>query len=90
MFPAWKVWNQRWKLIVLGKLLERIPKFQPQRFLSYYELKKHKACFMKDAKLLKQRKQAKLQCLEDANKIEGDNLNTRSKVGISRLKGRNT
>jgi hypothetical protein len=28
-------------LIELGKLLERIPKFQPKR-LGYYELKKHK------------------------------------------------
>jgi hypothetical protein len=44
--------------------------------LGYYELKKHKPWFNKGwSKLLEQRKQAKLQSLQDPSKINGDNMN---------------
>jgi hypothetical protein len=44
--------------------------------LGYYELKKHKPWFDEDcSELLDQRKEAKLQWLQDASKINGDNLN---------------
>jgi hypothetical protein len=46
------------------------------RVLGYYELKKHKPWFNEGClKLLDQRKQAKLQWLQDPNQIYGDNLN---------------
>jgi hypothetical protein len=41
----------------------------------YYELKKRKAWFEGCSKLLHQRKQAKLQWLQDPSEINGDNLN---------------
>jgi hypothetical protein len=44
--------------------------------LSYYELKKHKTWFDEGcSKLLDQRKEAKLQWLQDPGEINGDNLN---------------
>jgi hypothetical protein len=44
--------------------------------LGYYELKKHKIWFDEGcSKLLDQRKQAKLQWLQDPSEINGDNLN---------------
>jgi hypothetical protein len=30
-FQLWKIWTLRWKLIVPGKRLERISKFEPRR-----------------------------------------------------------
>jgi hypothetical protein len=51
-------------------------KISAKETLGYYELKKHKPWFDKGcSKLLDQRKQAKLQCLQDRNEINGDNLN---------------
>jgi hypothetical protein len=44
--------------------------------LGYFELKKHKPWFDEGcSKLLDQRKQAKLQWLQDPSEINGDNLN---------------
>jgi hypothetical protein len=44
--------------------------------LGYFELKKHKPRFNEGcSKLLEQRKEAKLQCLQDPHEINGDNLN---------------
>jgi hypothetical protein len=44
--------------------------------LGYFELKNHKPWFDKGcSKLLDQRKQAKLQWLQDPNELNGDNLN---------------
>jgi hypothetical protein len=44
--------------------------------LGYFELKKHKPWFDKGySKLLDQRKEAKLQWLQDPNELNGDNLN---------------
>jgi hypothetical protein len=44
--------------------------------LGYYELKQHKPWFNEEySKLLDQRKQAKLEWLQDPSEIKGDNLN---------------
>jgi uncharacterized protein YaaR (DUF327 family) len=51
-------------------------KISAKETLGYYELKKHKPCFDEGrSKLLDQRKQTKLQWLQDQNEINGDNLN---------------
>jgi 50S ribosomal subunit-associated GTPase HflX len=51
-------------------------KISTNESLGYYELKKHKARFDKGCSdLLDQRKQAKLQWLQDPSKINGDNPN---------------
>jgi hypothetical protein len=56
-----------WILIELGKLLDRISKFQP---------KKHKLWLNNGCpKILDQRKHAKLQRLQDPSKINWDNMN---------------
>jgi hypothetical protein len=64
-----------WKLIVPGKLLQRI-KISAKESLGYYEFKKHKPWFDEGcSKLLRERKQAKLQWLQDPSEINRDNLN---------------
>jgi hypothetical protein len=51
-------------------------KISPKESLGYYELKKHKSWFDEGClKLLDQRKQAKLQWLQDPSQINGDNFN---------------
>jgi 5-methylcytosine-specific restriction endonuclease McrBC GTP-binding regulatory subunit McrB len=51
-------------------------KISAKASLGYYELKKHKPWFDEGcSKLLDQRKQTKLQWLQDTSKINGDNLN---------------
>jgi hypothetical protein len=51
-------------------------KISAEENLGYYESTKHKPWFDKGcSKLLDQRKQAKLQWLQDPSKIQGDNLN---------------
>jgi hypothetical protein len=51
-------------------------KMSAQESLGYYELKRHKPCFNERcSELLDQRKQAKLQWLQDPSKINGDSLN---------------
>jgi hypothetical protein len=65
-FQALKDFDAEWKLVVLGKLLEILSKFQPKLSPGYYELKKHKPWFNEGySKLLDQRKQAKLQWLQE-------------------------
>jgi hypothetical protein len=61
--------NSAWEII-----RENI-KLSGQRSLDYFELKKHKQWFEGHSKLLDQRKQAKLQWLQDPSEINGDNLN---------------
>jgi hypothetical protein len=62
--------NSAWKM-----LRENI-KISIKENLGYYELKKHKPWFNKGcSELLDQRKDAKLQWLQDPNEINGDNLN---------------
>jgi hypothetical protein len=51
-------------------------KISAKESLGYYELKKYKPWFDKGcSKLLDQRKQAKLQRLQDPNEMNGDNVN---------------
>jgi hypothetical protein len=72
-FAARNIWTLRWMLMLLQKD-ERISKFQPKS-LGYYDLKKHKPWFDEGcSKLLDQRKQVKLQRLQDASEMN-DNLN---------------
>jgi hypothetical protein len=62
--------NTIWKMI---RENIRIP---AKERVGYYEVKKHKPWFYKEcSKLLDERKQAKLQWLQDPNEINVDNLN---------------
>jgi hypothetical protein len=66
----WKVINSVWETI-----RENI-NISANEGLGYSELKKHKPWFDQGyTKLLDQRKQAKLQWLQDPSEIDGDNLN---------------
>jgi hypothetical protein len=61
-------------LIEHGKLIERTSTYQPKS-LGYYDLKQLKPCFDKRClKLLIQRKEAKMQWLQDPGKINRNNL----------------
>jgi hypothetical protein len=62
--------NKSW-----GSIGENI-KISEKEHLGYYELKKHKPWFKElCSKLLDQRKQVKLQWVQDPSEINGDNLN---------------
>jgi hypothetical protein len=69
--------NRAW-----GTIRENI-KISAKESLGYYELKKHKPWFDKEcctfyvlrSKLVDQRKEAKVECLQDPSKTNGDNLN---------------
>jgi hypothetical protein len=62
-------------ILMLGKRLEKIQQFQPKS-LGYYELKTYKTWYHEVcSKLLDQRKQAKLQLLQDLSELTGDKLN---------------
>jgi hypothetical protein len=64
-------------------------KISAKESLGYFKLKKHKPWFNEGcSKLLDQRKQAKLQCLQDPSEINGDNLNNvrREAADISGIK----
>jgi hypothetical protein len=65
--------------VEINSALERIReniKISGKESLSYFELKKHKPWFDQGcSKLLDQRKQSKLQWLQDPSEINGDNLN---------------
>jgi hypothetical protein len=59
-------------------------KISAKESLGYYALRKHKPWFDEGcSKLLDQRKQAKLQCLQIPSEINGDNLNN-ARYGASR------
>jgi len=59
--------------MVLGKTLENIK--IAEESLSQYELKQHKPCFDEECLgFLDQRKQAKMQWLQDPNQCSVDNL----------------
>jgi hypothetical protein len=56
-------------------------KSSAKKSLGYYELKQHKLWFDEGcSKLLYQRKQAKLQWLQDPSEISGDNMNSVRRV----------
>jgi uncharacterized protein YaaR (DUF327 family) len=63
----------------INRTLETIRKnikISAKKSLGYYKLKKHKSWFHKGfSKVLDQRKQDKLQWLQDPKKISGDNVN---------------
>jgi hypothetical protein len=68
----------------LGETIRENIKISAKESLGYYELKKHKPCFYEGcSKLLDQRKQAKLQWLQDPSKVNGDNLKNVKPAGIS-------
>jgi hypothetical protein len=70
----WKIWTLRWKLILPRN--DQNIKISAKENEGYYELKKHKLWFDKAcSESLNQRKQAKLQWLQDPSEINGDNLN---------------
>jgi hypothetical protein len=65
----------RLQLILSGKQLTENIKISAKESLGYYELKQDKPWFDEGcSKLLDQRKQAKLQWLQDPSEINGDNL----------------
>jgi hypothetical protein len=65
--------TQRWKLILT--IRENI-KISAKESIGYFEFRKQKPRFDEGcSKLLDQRKQAKLQWLQDPSEINGDNLN---------------
>jgi hypothetical protein len=62
--------NNAWEMI------RKNIKIPAKNSIDYFALKKHKPWFEKRcSKLLDQRKQAKLQWLQDLSEINGDNLN---------------
>jgi hypothetical protein len=72
----WKIWTQRWKLNSAWETITEIIKISAKESLGYFELKKHKQWSDEGcSKLLDQRKQAKLQWLQDPSEINGNNLN---------------
>jgi hypothetical protein len=74
-FAALKVLDAEVEIILSGKRLENI-KVSAKASPGYYELMKNKPWFDEGySKLLDQRKQAKLQWLQDPSEINGDNLN---------------
>jgi hypothetical protein len=66
-----------WMIIELGKLLRENINISAKPSLGYYELKQHKPWFEESySKLLDQRKQARLQWLQDPSQISDDNWNS--------------
>jgi hypothetical protein len=57
----WKIWMQRWKLIVHGETIRENKKISTEESLGYFKLKKRKPWFDEGcSKLLDQKKQGKL------------------------------
>jgi hypothetical protein len=80
-----QIGSQLWKIKCKGsvsdsvfwKLLERIYKFHPKKFIGYYVLKKPKPWINKGGtKLFDQKKLTTLQWIQHPCKMNGDNLNT--------------
>jgi hypothetical protein len=62
--------------IGLGKVLERVSKYQPKIFYIITNLKQYSPRFDEEcSKLLDLRKKATVQCLQDLRQINGDNQN---------------
>jgi hypothetical protein len=65
-------------------------KVSAKESLAYYKLKKHKRWFDEGcSELLDERKQAKLQLLQDPNKINGDNVNSIRREASGHFRGKN-
>jgi hypothetical protein len=72
----WKIWTQRWTFKSAWETSIENIKISAKERLGYFELKKHKLWFGEGcSKLLHQRKQPKLQWLQDPSEINGDNWN---------------
>jgi hypothetical protein len=75
----WKTWTP----VDINKGVETVReniKISAKRSLGYYELRKHKPWLNEGcSELLDQRKQAKLQRLQDPSEINEDNLNNRKR-----------
>jgi hypothetical protein len=64
-------------------------KFSAKESLGYFELKKHKPWFDEGcSKILEQRKQAKLQWVQDQSEVNGDNLNNVGHETISHFRNK--
>jgi hypothetical protein len=75
-FAALEDMNAAVEINTVWEMIRKNIKISAKDSLGYYELKEHKPWFDEEcSKLLDQRKQAKLQWLQDLNEINGDNLN---------------
>jgi hypothetical protein len=92
-FAALEDFNTEVEINNALEMMRQIIKISAEDSLSYYELEQHRPWFDEGcSKLLDQRKQSKLQWLQDPSEINGDNLNNvrretsryfRKKRGIS-------
>jgi hypothetical protein len=75
-FPALKDLDTEVEINIDWEMIRENVKISVKESIGYFELKKHKQWFDEEcSKLLDQRKQAKLQWLQDPSEINGDNLN---------------
>jgi hypothetical protein len=75
-FPALEDLNTEVEINSAWEMIRENIKISAKESLGYFKLKKHKPWFDEGcSKLLDQRKQAKLQWLQDPSEINGDNLN---------------
>jgi hypothetical protein len=73
---GWKDLNAEVEINSAWEMIRENIEISAEENLGYYEVKKHKPCFDEGcSELLDQRKQAKLQWLQDPGEINGDNLN---------------
>jgi hypothetical protein len=74
----WKIWTEV-KINSAWETIRENINISAKESLGYFKLKKHKPWFDEGcSKLLDQRKQAKLQWLQDPSEINGDHLNNAS------------
>jgi hypothetical protein len=70
----WKIWTL--EVEFASETIRANIKISAKQSLGYFELKKHKPWFEEGcSELLHQKKDAKLQWLQDPSEINGDNLN---------------
>jgi hypothetical protein len=75
-FAALEDLDAKVEINTIWETIRKNIKISTKESVGYYELKQHKPCFDKGcSKLLDQKKQAKLQWLQDPSEINGDNRN---------------
>jgi hypothetical protein len=75
LFAALEHLDAEFEINSVWETIRENTKISAKERLIYYEVKKHKPWFdERSLKLLDQRKQAKLQWLQDPNEINGDNV----------------
>jgi hypothetical protein len=75
-FPALEDLNAEAEINSAWETIRENIKISAKESLGYFEFKNHKPCFDEGcSKLFDQRKQAKLQWIQDPSEINGDNLN---------------